>query len=60
MTSSMWLAFVAGTALGSIVTSILYTISNDRLRKRLDYIESLFPPEKRGGTPVKVRGRDGN
>ena len=58
--SNPWLVFSAGFALGAVVTSILYTISNDRLKKRLDYIESLLPPKLRQktGTPVKVRGKD--
>lgn len=53
----MW--FLFGVFMGSLVTSILYTISNEKIKRRLNYIESLLPPQMtKNSVHVKVRGRD--
>ena len=59
MMSNPWFIFAFGFALGTLLTSILYTISNGKLRKQIENIRSLIGPTEtplvKKGVPVKTR-----
>ena len=58
MMNNPWFIFASGFAMGALLTSILYTISNGKLRRQIENIRSLIGPTKptlTKGIPVKPR-----